>query len=59
MYGTSEDELKKTYKEANNLITDILKKKPCLASECKHENLENVVTGLSTGVIFVIIYLLM
>ncbi|KAL8519914.1 hypothetical protein ACS0TY_010739 [Phlomoides rotata] len=44
MYGTSEDELKKTYKEANNLITDILKKKPCLASEHKHENLENVVT---------------
>ncbi|KAF7824755.1 Retinoblastoma-related protein 1 [Senna tora] len=40
MYHTSEDELKKTMEKANNLIADILKKKPCLASECEHENLE-------------------
>nr|Q4JF75.1 RecName: Full=Retinoblastoma-related protein [Scutellaria baicalensis]BAE06273.1 retinoblastoma [Scutellaria baicalensis] len=44
MYGTSEDELRKTLEKANNLITDILKKKPCLASECKPANLENIVT---------------
>ncbi|KAK4402561.1 Retinoblastoma-related protein [Sesamum angolense] len=44
MYETSEDELRKTLEEANNLIADILKKKPCLASEDKHENLENIIT---------------
>ncbi|KAL0385259.1 UNVERIFIED_CONTAM: Retinoblastoma-related protein [Sesamum radiatum] len=44
MYETSEDELRKTLEEANNLIADILKKKACLASEHKHENLENIIT---------------
>ncbi|PIM97827.1 Rb (Retinoblastoma tumor suppressor)-related protein [Handroanthus impetiginosus] len=44
MYETSEDELRQTLEKANNLITDILKKKPCLASECKSGNLENIVT---------------
>ncbi|KAE9592790.1 hypothetical protein Lal_00029063 [Lupinus albus] len=41
IYNTSEDELRKTTVKANNLIADILKKKPCLASECETENLEN------------------
>ncbi|CAL0303645.1 unnamed protein product [Lupinus luteus] len=41
IYNTSEDELRKTMEKANNLIADILKKKPCLASECEIENLEN------------------
>ncbi|KAL6562716.1 Retinoblastoma-related protein 1 [Orobanche gracilis] len=44
MYETSEDELRKTLAEANTLISDILKKKPCLASECNPENLKNYVT---------------
>ncbi|XP_057453588.1 retinoblastoma-related protein 1 [Lotus japonicus] len=41
IYNTSEDELRKTMEIANSLIADILKKKPCLASECETENLEN------------------
>ncbi|XP_058744187.1 retinoblastoma-related protein 1-like [Vicia villosa] len=41
LYNTSEDELRKTIEQANNLVADILKKKPCLASECETENLEN------------------
>ncbi|XP_061375616.1 retinoblastoma-related protein 1 isoform X2 [Gastrolobium bilobum] len=41
IYNTSEDELKKTMEKANNLIAYILKKQPCLASECETENLEN------------------
>lgn len=41
IYNSSEDELRKTMEQANNLVADILKKKPCLASECKTENLEN------------------
>lgn len=44
-YQTSEDELKKTMEKANNLIVDILKKKPRLASDCKSENLDNINTG--------------
>ncbi|KAK4486358.1 hypothetical protein RD792_009030, partial [Penstemon davidsonii] len=44
MYDTSEDDLKKTYEKANNLITDMLNKQGCLASECKPKNLENIVT---------------
>ncbi|EYU26041.1 hypothetical protein ABFS82_11G082100 [Erythranthe guttata] len=44
MYETSEDELKKTMEKANSLIADILSKKPCLASERKPENLENIIT---------------
>ncbi|ONI20957.1 hypothetical protein PRUPE_2G042800 [Prunus persica] len=42
IYDTSEDELRNTMEMANALIADILKKKPCSASECKHENLENM-----------------
>ncbi|KOM36454.1 hypothetical protein LR48_Vigan02g260400 [Vigna angularis] len=42
IYNTTEDELRKTMEKANNVIADILKKKPCLASECETENLENV-----------------
>ena len=45
MYDASEDDLRKTMEMANKLIEDILKKKPCLASECKTETLENIVTG--------------
>lgn len=44
MYDTSEDVLRQTLEKANNLITDILKKNPCLASERTPENLENIVT---------------
>ncbi|PON58464.1 Retinoblastoma-related protein [Parasponia andersonii] len=42
IFDTSEDELKKSMEEANTLIIAILKKKPCLASESKNENLENI-----------------
>ncbi|MCL7049838.1 hypothetical protein MKW94_010697, partial [Papaver nudicaule] len=41
-YDTSEDELRKTMDKANNLIVQILKKKPCLASECKTKHLEDI-----------------
>lgn len=44
IYETSEYELRKTFEKANDLITDTLKKKPCLASECKTENLANINT---------------
>ncbi|KAI8550871.1 hypothetical protein RHMOL_Rhmol06G0141000 [Rhododendron molle] len=44
-YKTSEDELRKTMEKANGLIADILKKKPCPASQCVTENLENIDTG--------------
>lgn len=44
-YDTSEDELRKTMEKANTLISELLKKKPCLASECKNENLKNIDTG--------------
>uniref|UniRef100_A0A7N1A0T2 Retinoblastoma-related protein n=1 Tax=Kalanchoe fedtschenkoi TaxID=63787 RepID=A0A7N1A0T2_KALFE len=40
MYDTSEDEIRKTLEQANNLIADILKKKPCSASACKSEDLD-------------------
>ncbi|KAA8539039.1 hypothetical protein F0562_025731 [Nyssa sinensis] len=43
-YETSEDELRKTMEKANNIIEDILKKKPCLASQCRTENLDNIDT---------------
>lgn len=46
LYNTSEDELKKTIEQTNNLVADILKKKPCLASECETESLENFDKGL-------------
>ncbi|CAB4320419.1 unnamed protein product [Prunus armeniaca] len=42
IYDTSEDELRKTMEMANALIADILKKKPCSASECRNKNLENM-----------------
>ncbi|KAH1255053.1 Retinoblastoma-related protein [Glycine max] len=42
IYNTSEDELRKTMEKANNVIADILKKQPCLASECETGNLENI-----------------
>ncbi|KAG8657616.1 hypothetical protein MANES_03G097800v8 [Manihot esculenta] len=41
-YDTSEDELRKTMEKTNDIIADILKKRPCLASECKNENLDNI-----------------
>ncbi|WCJ39170.1 Retinoblastoma-related protein [Euphorbia peplus] len=41
-YDISEDELRKILEKTNNLIVDILKKKPHLASNCKTENLENI-----------------
>ncbi|XWS65452.1 hypothetical protein CRYUN_Cryun05aG0113800 [Craigia yunnanensis] len=44
MYDASEDDLRKTMEMANKLIEDILRKKPCLASECKTEMLENIDT---------------
>ncbi|KAH9686368.1 retinoblastoma-related protein 1 [Citrus sinensis] len=45
IYDTSEDDLRKIMEKTNTLIADILKKKPCEASECKSENLENIDTG--------------
>ncbi|KAH9752333.1 retinoblastoma-related protein 1 [Citrus sinensis] len=45
IYDTSEDDLRKIMEKTNTLIADILKKKPCEASECKNENLENIDTG--------------
>ncbi|WOL03887.1 retinoblastoma-related protein [Canna indica] len=38
-YDASEDELRRVMEMANNLIVDILKKKPCSASDRKTENL--------------------
>ncbi|XP_065867639.1 retinoblastoma-related protein [Euphorbia lathyris] len=43
-YDISEDDLRKILEKTNNLIVDILKKKPHLASECKNKNLENINT---------------
>ncbi|XP_021888375.1 retinoblastoma-related protein [Carica papaya] len=42
IYDTSEEELRKTMEKANDLIASLLKKKPCSASECQTENLENI-----------------
>ncbi|XP_042501717.1 retinoblastoma-related protein [Macadamia integrifolia] len=44
IYDTSEDELRRTMDKANNLIVDILKKTPRMASECRSENLANIDT---------------
>ncbi|KAL3500942.1 hypothetical protein ACH5RR_035391 [Cinchona calisaya] len=44
IYETSEVELKKMLEKVNQLITDILKKKSYLASECRTENLDNIDT---------------
>ncbi|MED6145195.1 Retinoblastoma- protein 1 [Stylosanthes scabra] len=41
IYNNSEDELKKTLEKTNHLIAEILKKQPCLASQCEAENLES------------------
>ncbi|CAA0836954.1 Retinoblastoma-related protein 1 [Striga hermonthica] len=49
MYETSEDELRKTLGKANDLVSEILKKKHCLASDSNHENLKNI---LSDGLIY-------
>ncbi|CAO2202730.1 unnamed protein product [Urochloa humidicola] len=38
-YHTSEDELCKALEKTNTLIMDILKNKPCSASECQQDNL--------------------
>ena len=45
-YDTSEEELRKTMEKTNSLISDLLKKKSCLASECRNENLKNIDTGV-------------
>lgn len=47
IYQTSIDDLRETMDKVNNLITEKLKKKPCLASEFRTENLDNLDTGLS------------
>ncbi|KAK1375038.1 retinoblastoma-related protein [Heracleum sosnowskyi] len=44
MFETSEDELRKAMDKTNKVIESILKIKPCLASECKNENLYNIST---------------
>lgn len=49
-YQTSEDELRKIMEKANNLIADILSKKPQPASECRIGNLENIDTGTHTHI---------
>ncbi|KAM6582872.1 hypothetical protein CsatB_009874 [Cannabis sativa] len=43
IHNASEDELKRRMEEANTLITKILGKKPCLASESKSETLKNII----------------
>lgn len=45
MYNTSEDELRKTLEQTNKIIADILKQKPCPASDCKSETLTMFDTG--------------
>ena len=54
IYQTSEDELKSTMEKVNNLIVDILKKKPRPASECKSENLDHIITGQNASSEFLI-----
>ncbi|XP_009774792.1 retinoblastoma-related protein 1 isoform X3 [Nicotiana sylvestris] len=44
IYQTSIDDLRETMDKVNNLITEKLKKKPCLASEFRTENLDNLDT---------------
>lgn len=44
IYQTSIDDLRETMDKVNSLITAKLKNKPCLASECKAENLEHIDT---------------
>ncbi|KAL5700551.1 Retinoblastoma-related protein 1 [Ranunculus cassubicifolius] len=44
IYDTSEEDLRRTVDNANDVIVSILKKKPCLASDCKAENLDYINT---------------
>ncbi|MBA0701490.1 hypothetical protein Goari_027118, partial [Gossypium aridum] len=44
MYDASEADLRRTLKMTNKLMEDILKKRPCPASECKTETLEHIDT---------------
>ncbi|XP_027153073.1 retinoblastoma-related protein [Coffea eugenioides] len=44
LYETSEDELKRMLEKSNQLITDILKKKPHMASKCRIENVDRIDT---------------
>lgn len=46
IYQTSVDDLRETMDKVYNLITGKLKKKPCMASEFRAENLDNIDTGL-------------
>lgn len=43
-YDTSEEDLHRTLGKANDVIMNILKKKPRLATECKAESLDNIDT---------------
>ena len=45
-YNTSEEELRKTMRKTNDLIENILKKKPLLAPEHKNESLKNIDSGI-------------
>ncbi|MCD7466146.1 Retinoblastoma- protein 1 [Datura stramonium] len=44
IYQTSIDDLRETMDKVNNLITGMLRKKPCVASEFRAENLDNIDT---------------
>ncbi|TYI83628.1 hypothetical protein E1A91_D05G306600v1 [Gossypium mustelinum] len=44
VYDASEADLRRTLKMTNKLMEDILKKRPCPASECKTETLEHIDT---------------
>ena len=45
-YHTSEDELSKALEKTNTLIINILKNKPCSASECQQDNLSFIDPGI-------------
>lgn len=45
IYDTSEDDLQRTLEKANDVIMNILNKKPRLAAECKAESLDNIDTN--------------
>lgn len=46
IYDTSEDDLQRTLEKANDVIMNILNKKPRLAAECKAESLDNIDTSI-------------
>lgn len=50
-YDASEVELKTMMETVNGLIVNVLKKKPCHASECKTESLYDINTGLQVALI--------